>query len=251
MQKSLTPNVNLSDTTLFISDLHLCASRPGINDAFMEFMQNTASKVKALYILGDLFEYWAGDDDVEDIFHQQIINGFKKLSDSGVKLFLMHGNRDFLIAEGFCRMAGITLIADPTMIDLHGKKALLSHGDDLCTDDTAYQQFRTQVRDKKWQAEFLSQPLQVRRKQIEAIRTRSEQEKTQKSMAIMDVNTEAVNALLRKYQPDLLIHGHTHRPNRHTIELDGRLITRWVLGDWYEQGSYLACDELGCKDIGL
>jgi len=251
MQKSLTQNVNLSDTTLFISDLHLCASRPGINDAFMEFMQNTASKVKALYILGDLFEYWAGDDDVEDIFHQQIINGFKKLSDSGVKLFLMHGNRDFLIAEGFCRMAGITLIADPTMIDLHGKKALLSHGDDLCTDDTAYQQFRTQVRDKKWQAEFLSQPLQVRRKQIEAIRTRSEQEKTQKSMAIMDVNTEAVNALLRKYQPDLLIHGHTHRPNRHTIELDGRLITRWVLGDWYEQGSYLACDELGCKDIGL
>jgi len=251
MQKSLTQNVNLSDTTLFISDLHLCASRPGINDAFMEFMQNTASKVKALYILGDLFEYWAGDDDVEDIFHQQIINGFKKLSDSGVKLFLMHGNRDFLIAEGFCRMAGITLIADPTMIDLHGKKALLSHGDDLCTDDTAYQQFRTQVRDKKWQAEFLSQPLQVRRKQIEAIRTRSEQEKTQKSMAIMDVNTEAVNALLRKYQPDLLIHGHTHRPNRHAIELDGRLITRWVLGDWYEQGSYLACDELGCKDIGL
>jgi len=251
MQKSLIQNPAQSDTTLFISDLHLCASRPSINDALMQFMQHTASKAKALYILGDLFEYWAGDDDVEDVFHQQIISGFKKLSDSGVKIFLMHGNRDFLIAEDFCRMAGIVLIPDPTMIDLYGKKALLSHGDDLCIDDTAYQQFRTQVRDKKWQAEFLSQPLQVRKKQIEAIRVRSEQEKTLKSMTIMDVNAEAVNALLSAYQPDLMIHGHTHRPNRHTIELDGRTITRWVLGDWYEQGSYLACDEHGCKDTGL
>jgi len=247
------PNQNsaLPGATLFISDLHLCASRPAINDAFMAFLQNTASKAAALYILGDLFEYWAGDDDVEDAFHQQIIGGFKQLSDSGVQVFLMHGNRDFLIAEGFCLMAGITLIADPTIIVLYGKKALLSHGDDLCIDDAAYQQFRTQVRDKKWQAEFLSQPLAVRRKQIEAIRARSEQEKTQKSLAIMDVNTEAVNALLRAHQPDLLIHGHTHRPNRHTIELDGRLITRWVLGDWYEQGSYLACDEHGYKDMAL
>lgn len=248
---SLNSAPDQSDTTLFISDLHLCASRPGITAAFIEFLQNTASKVKALYILGDLFEYWAGDDDIDDAFHQQIINGFKKLSDAGINVFLMHGNRDFLIAEGFCQMAGITLLDDPAMIDLHGKKALLSHGDDLCVDDVAYQQFRTQVRDKKWQHEFLSQPLLVRKKQIEAIRARSEQEKTQKSLEIMDVNAEAVNALLNKYQPDLLIHGHTHRPNQHTIELDGRLITRWVLGDWYEQGSYLACDKHGCKSIGL
>ncbi|HEY9210031.1 MAG TPA: UDP-2,3-diacylglucosamine diphosphatase [Methylotenera sp.] len=248
---SLNSDLHPSDTTLFISDLHLCASRPAITAAFIEFLQNTASKVKALYILGDLFEYWAGDDDVDDAFHQQVISGFKKLSDAGVKVFLMHGNRDFLIAEGFCQMAGITLLDDPTIIDLHGKKALLSHGDDLCTDDVAYQQFRSQVRDKKWQHEFLSQPLQARKKQIEAIRARSEQEKTQKSLEIMDVNAEAVNALLGKYQPDLLIHGHTHRPNQHTIKLDGRLITRWVLGDWYEQGSYLACDKHGCKNMGL
>lgn len=251
MQMSLNSAPDQSDTTLFISDLHLCASRPGITAAFIEFLQNTASKVKALYILGDLFEYWAGDDDIDDAFHQQIINGFKKLSDAGINVFLMHGNRDFLIAEGFCQMAGIILLDDPAMIDLHGKKALLSHGDDLCVDDVAYQQFRTQVRDKKWQHEFLSQPLLVRKKQIEAIRARSEQEKTQKSLEIMDVNAEAVNALLNKHQPDLLIHGHTHRPNQHTIELDGRLITRWVLGDWYEQGSYLACDKHGCKSIGL
>jgi UDP-2,3-diacylglucosamine hydrolase len=251
MQMSLNSDPHQSDSTLFISDLHLCASRPVINAAFINFLQNTASKVKALYILGDLFEYWAGDDDIDDVFHQQIISGFKKLSESGVKVFLMHGNRDFLIAEGFCQMAGITLLDDPTIIDLHGKKALLSHGDDLCTDDVAYQQFRTQVRDKEWQHEFLSQPLQARKKQIEAIRTRSEQEKTQKSLEIMDVNAEAVNALLGKYQPDLLIHGHTHRPNQHTIDLNGRLISRWVLGDWYEQGSYLACDQHGCKNIGL
>jgi UDP-2,3-diacylglucosamine hydrolase len=251
MQMSLNSDLHPSDTTLFISDLHLCASRPAITAAFIEFLQNTASKVKALYILGDLFEYWAGDDDIYDAFHQQVISGFKKLSDAGVKVFLMHGNRDFLIAEGFCQVAGITLLNDPVMIDLHGKKALLSHGDDLCVDDVAYQQFRIQVRDKKWQHEFLSQPLQVRKKQIEAIRARSEQEKTQKSLEIMDVNAEAVNALLRKYQPDLLIHGHTHRPDRHSIELDGRLITRWVLGDWYEQGSYLACDKHGCKNMEL
>lgn len=248
---SLNPNLNKQDSTLFISDLHLCASRPGITAAFIEFLQNTASKVKALYILGDLFEYWAGDDDIDDTFHQQIISSFKNLSATGVKVFLMHGNRDFLIAEGFCQMAGITLLDDPTMIDLHGKKALLSHGDDLCVDDVAYQQFRIQVRDKKWQHEFLNQPLQIRKKQIEAIRARSEQEKTQKSLEIMDVNNEAVIALLRKYQPDMLIHGHTHRPNQHSIDLNERLITRWVLGDWYEQGSYLVCDKQGCKSVGL
>jgi UDP-2,3-diacylglucosamine hydrolase len=251
MQMSLNPNLNKQDSTLFISDLHLCASRPGITAAFIEFLQNTASKVNALYILGDLFEYWAGDDDIDDTFHQQIISSFKNLSATGVKVFLMHGNRDFLIAEGFCQMAGITLLDDPTMIDLHGKKALLSHGDDLCVDDVAYQQFRIQVRDKKWQHEFLNQPLQIRKKQIEAIRARSEQEKTQKSLEIMDVNNEAVIALLRKYQPDMLIHGHTHRPNQHSIDLNDRLITRWVLGDWYEQGSYLVCDKQGCKSVSL
>ena len=251
MQMSLKSAPHQPDTTLFISDLHLCASRPAITAAFMEFLQNTAAKVKALYILGDLFEYWAGDDDIEDVFHQQVIHSFKKLSDAGVKIYLMHGTRDFLIAEDFCQMAGITLLDDPTVLDLHGKKALLSHGDDLCTDDVAYQQFRSQVRDKKWQREFLSQPLQLRKKQIEAIRARSEQEKTQKSLEIMDVNAEAVNALLRKYQPDLLIHGHTHRPNRHIIELDEKSITRWVLGDWYEQGSYLACDKHGCRNMQL
>jgi len=250
MQKSPS-SVPDSNTSLFISDLHLCASRPNITTAFIEFLQHTASKAKALYILGDLFEYWAGDDDISDEFNMRIINAFKALAESGTQIYFMHGNRDFLIAEDFCRAAGVTLLADPSIIDLQGQKVLLSHGDDLCTDDAAYQQFRAQVRDKQWQADFLSQPLQVRKKQIEAIRMRSEQEKSQKSLAIMDVNDDAVNALIRKYHPDLLIHGHTHRPNRHSINLDGKLITRWVLGDWYEQGSYLVCDESGCRSADL
>lgn len=250
MQKPLPP-VSSSNTALFISDLHLCASRPNITTAFIDFLQHTASKAKALYILGDLFEYWAGDDDINDEFNMQIIKAFKALAESGIQIYFMHGNRDFLIAEDFCRTAGVTLLPDPTIINLHGQKILLSHGDDLCTDDDTYQQFRAQVRDKKWQADFLSQPLELRKKQIEAIRVRSEQEKSQKSLAIMDVNSDAVNALIRKYNPDLLIHGHTHRPNRHTINLDGRLITRWVLGDWYEQGSYLVCDESGCRNADL
>ncbi len=251
MQTLHDSSPNLSDNTLFISDLHLCASRPAITAAFLQFLETTAVKVRALYILGDLFEYWAGDDDIDAAFHQQIITAFRKTADAGTSIYLMHGNRDFLIGESFCQLSGITLIPDPIMIDLHGQQALLSHGDDLCTDDVAYQQFRTQVRDTAWQQEFLSQPLALRKKQIEAIRARSEQEKTRKSMEIMDVNAEAVTSLLQKYQPDLLIHGHTHRPDCHTIQLGDRQIKRWVLGDWYEQGSYLACDDNGCRAVKL
>lgn len=251
MLNSTTPSLNLSGAYLFISDLHLCASRPQITAAFIEFLRSTASKAKALYILGDLFEYWAGDDDIEDASHQKIISAFRMLADSGVKIFFMHGNRDFLIAEKFCQAANVTLLHDPILIDLYGKKILLSHGDDLCIDDVAYQQFRSQVRNKQWQADFLSQPLQSRKTQIEAIRVRSEQEKSQKSQDIMDVNADAVNALMKKHHPDLFIHGHTHRPGQHQLEIDGKIITRWVLGDWYEQGSYLVFDQLGCKSTSL
>lgn len=238
--------------TLFISDLHLCASRPQITDAFLQFLSSVATSAKALYILGDLFEYWAGDDDIEDAFNQRIIQGFKALATSGVSIYLMHGNRDFLITEDFCKASHIHLINDPTLIDLHGTASLLSHGDALCTDDVTYQQFRAQVRDKQWQAQFLSQSLQARKDQIAAIRLRSEQEKSHKSAIIMDVNAEAVNQLLKEYDyPSLLIHGHTHRPNQHQLLVDDKTITRWVLGDWYEQGSYLICDAAGCRSVSL
>jgi len=237
---------------LFISDLHLCADRPEITSSFLGFLNNTSSQARALYILGDLFEYWAGDDEVEDDHHQQVVVALRALTESGVKVYIMHGNRDFLIGSDFCNIANVKLLTDPTIIDLFGTKTLLSHGDALCTDDVAYQTFREQVRNPKWQADFLSQPLATRKHQIEAIRLRSEQEKSDKTAEIMDVNNEAVASILADFDyPPRLIHGHTHRPNKHAILLDGHHITRWVLGDWYEQGSYLRCDHYGCKSRGL
>lgn len=243
-------DLNTIRPELFISDLHLCASRPEITEAFLYFLKYTAVKANALYILGDLFEYWAGDDDIDDNQHQTTIHALRDLANSGVKLYLMHGNRDFLISSEFCRATNISLLQDPTIIDLHGQKVLLTHGDNLCTDDVAYQDFRKLVRDVKWQTDFLSLPLATRKNEIQTIRIRSEHEKLQKSSEIMDVNNNAVNDLLKKYNyPNMLIHGHTHRPNIHAIQLDGRNITRLVLGDWYEQGSYLSCDQNGCNAI--
>lgn len=241
-----------SSYSLFISDLHLCASRPRITATFLDFLANTASKANGLYILGDLFEYWAGDDDIQDIHHQPIISAFKLLSEAGVKLYFIHGNRDFLISSEFCQASGISLLQDPSLITLYGKSVLLSHGDGLCTDDVEYQKFRLQVRNAKWQHDFLNLPLQIRKEQIDTIRAQSKYEKSLKSMQIMDANQEAIHRLLKdQHYPDLLIHGHTHRPAEHQIQLDGHHITRWVLGDWYEQGSYLRFDQFGCKAMQL
>lgn len=237
-----------TDQYLFISDLHLCDSRPHITSVFLAFLQRIATQANALFILGDLFEYWAGDDDIASAFHQSIISAFRALADAGIPIYLMHGNRDFLISHIFCAQAQITLLDDPTMFELHGNHVLLSHGDALCTDDLDYQAFRNQVRKLAWQKSFLSLPLGLRKQQIEAIRLQSEQAKSQKSVMIMDVNQEALHQLLRATDyPALFIHGHTHRPNQHYIELDGYRITRWVLGDWYEQGSFLAFTQHGMR----
>jgi len=236
----------------FISDLHLCASRPEINAAFLTFLKTIAAQANSLYILGDLFEYWAGDDGIESVEHQALITAFQDLASKGVKVYLMHGNRDFLIGEHFCTSTNIKLLADPTLITLHGQRVLLSHGDALCTDDIDYQKFRHQVRNPQWQQNFLQQSLVSRKLKIEEIRLRSEEEKSLKLAQIMDVNQEAVDALLRSYDyPEFLIHGHTHRPKKHLLKLDKHPVTRWVLGDWYEQGSYLACDQHGWKAIRL
>jgi UDP-2,3-diacylglucosamine hydrolase len=238
--------------SLFISDLHLCRSRPVITEQFIDFLQATATKAEALYILGDLFEYWAGDDDLHDEHHQDVIAALNKLAATGTKIFFIHGNRDFLLAQGFAQAAGITLLIDPTLLTLYGRHVLLSHGDTLCTDDVAYQAFRRQVREPVWQKSFLEQPLAARKAQIEALRLRSEQEKSHKSESIMDVNAEAVYAMLRNYDyPEILIHGHTHRPAKHMLEVDGHHCERWVLGDWYEQGSCLRCDASGCSNQSL
>ena len=238
--------------SLFISDLHLCSTRPAITRQFVDFLRTTAAETEALYILGDLFEYWAGDDDLTDARHQEIVSALNQLATSGTRLFFMHGNRDFLLAEDFARATNATLLSDPTLLTLYGKRVLLSHGDMLCTDDTEYQAFRQQVREPAWQRQFLSQPLADRKAQIEMLRQRSEQEKSRKAESIMDVNQEAVHALLREHDyPELLIHGHTHRPAKHMVQVDGHASERWVLGDWYEQGSCLRCDASDCSSQSL
>ena len=240
------------DHCLFISDLHLCDSRPQITQAFIAFLEKTAAKAQALYILGDLFEYWAGDDAIAAGTHQATIHALNKLATSGVQVFYMHGNRDFLIDAGFANAIGIKILPDPSLISLYGKLVLLSHGDALCTDDVAYQQFRSEVRSITWKNQFLNKPLSDRVAYIEQLRAKSEQEKSTKSMQIMDVNLTAVESLLREYKcPPIFIHGHTHRPNKHLHLLDGNVCERWVLGDWYEQGSYLKLDANGCQSQKL
>lgn len=239
--------MDASGFSLFISDLHLCETRPEITLQFIEFLQTTARQAESLYILGDLFEHWAGDDDMDNAHHLTVVNALKALSGSDTHIYFMHGNRDFLIAHAFVTDTGAKLLEDPTLLCLYGKQVLLSHGDQLCTDDTAYQTFRAQVRDPSWQQVFLSQPLSTRKAFIESLRQRSEQEKSTKSMAIMDVNLVAVDALIRRFDyPEILIHGHTHRPNTHLHLIENHHCTRIVLGDWYEQGSYLKLDASGC-----
>lgn len=232
--------------SLFISDLHLCHTRPAINALFERFLRDIAPQAEALYILGDFFEYWAGDDDLIEPFHTAIARQLSALAASGTRLYLMHGNRDFLIGEAFQRAARITLLPDPTLIDLYGQPTLLMHGDTLCSDDVEYQAFRSQVRNPAWQRQFLATPLATRKAQIEALRQRSEQEKSSKAAEIMDTNADTVADTLRAYNYPRLIHGHTHRPAMHLHSVDGKTCERWVLTDWYKVGGYLRCDATGC-----
>lgn len=233
--------------TLFVSDLHLCSTRPQITRLFEHFLGEIAPQAEGLYILGDLFEYWAGDDDLADPFNAGIVRLLRATAERGTRIYVMHGNRDFLLGDLFMQDAGARLLPDPTVIDLHGAPALLMHGDTLCTDDHDYQRFRTMVRDPQWQATFLAKPLAQRKAQIEELRRRSETEKSLKAADIMDVNQHAVAAALRAHHYPRLIHGHTHRPARHEHHIDGMLCERWVLPDWYETGGYLRCDASGCS----
>ncbi len=231
--------------SLFISDLHLSEEHPRTARAFLRFMEEVAPQAEALYILGDLFETWAGDDDVEDAFHRQVVEAMAALSASGTRLCLMHGNRDLLMGRQLEEACGATLLADPALIDLYGKATLLSHGDQLCTDDHAYQAGRRQVADPEWQRQFLAQPLAARKAFIAQLRARSQNEKQKKSEQIMDINTDAVLNLLRNHHYPDLIHGHTHRPGHHVIHMDGHTCNRWVLGDWDTEPKALCCDDAG------
>ncbi|MDP2804847.1 MAG: UDP-2,3-diacylglucosamine diphosphatase [Gallionellaceae bacterium] len=231
--------------SLFISDLHLCEHSPTTTRLFHHFMQHSAPHAEALYILGDLFEYWAGDDDLNSPFHLEITGTLRALTAQGVKLFIMHGNRDFLMAEKLATACNATLLTDPTLLNLYGKQTLLTHGDALCTDDLDYQMFRQQVRATTWQQQFLAQPLAQRKAQIEQVRQHSTAGKKLKAESIMDVNQNSVHELLREHDYPQIIHGHTHRPAHHLHHVDERTCDRWVLGDWDTHANALRCDATG------
>ena len=237
--------------SLLIADLHLCDSRPETSRLFFDFLAGTAIHADALYILGDLFEYWLGDDTLDIPLHQHVCQALNQLANSGVSIYFMHGNRDFLLAEAFARACHAMLLADPCLVNLYGAPSLLMHGDTLCTDDVSYLAFREQVRNPNWQSQFLAQPLDTRVAIAQQARNQSESAKQEKSAAIMDVNATAVIEVLRQFHYPRLIHGHTHRPALHTVSIDGHRCQRWVLTDWYEQGGYLRCDANGCQLLGL
>ena len=237
--------------TLLISDLHLSADHTRSIAAFRCFITTLAPQAEAVYILGDLFEYWAGDDDRHDPFHAEVITALRDLAAQGVKIYLMPGNRDLLMGDALAQDAGATLLKDPTLFDLYGTPTLLSHGDTLCTDDVEYQQFRAQVHSAEFQKKFLAQPLAARKTYIEQVRQHSNAAKLSKASAIMDVNDDAVAALLREHRYPRLIHGHTHRPMRHEHVVDGHKCERWVLSDWDQRGSALRCDTQGCRVVGF
>jgi UDP-2,3-diacylglucosamine hydrolase len=222
----------------FISDLHLCEEEPATLRAFTSYLAGPARNADTLYILGDLFEYWAGDDDDTPLI-RQVADALSALAESGTALRFMAGNRDFLIGQGFASRCALRLLPDPSRLVVDGRQLLLTHGDVLCTDDTAYLQYRSQVRDPEWQRAFLARPLEERKTFIESLRARSRAENARKRPEIMDVNQDAVAQLLRTNDYPVLIHGHTHRPARHEHVVDDRKCERWVLSDWHGQAHYL------------
>ncbi len=237
--------------TLFISDIHLAEERPAATERFARFLADVVPGAQALYILGDLFEYWVGDDGLALDFPSRIA-GLLRQAARDVPTFFMHGNRDFLVASQFCAETGVRLIADPTVIDdLYGERALLMHGDTLCTDDHAYLAFRAKVRDPAWQAATLALPLEERMRMARAMRESSEGAKTGKAEAVMDVSPAAVESAFAAAGCRLMIHGHTHRPARHELTAGGRACVRWVLPDWYESGGYLEASAAGIRALAL
>lgn len=228
--------------TLFISDLHLHESRPSLTRAFFQFLQDQAPTAEALYILGDFFDVWIGDDD-DAALVTQVAQHLKTLSNHGTRIYLMHGNRDFLLGDDFAKAAGAELLPEFTVINLYGTPTLLLHGDSLCTEDDAYQQFRSMVRSKPWQEQLLSQPLSARRQIAADLREKSQSMNSLKAENIMDVSAEEVISLMQKSHVQRMIHGHTHRPARHSLTIDGKDAERIVLGDWHDYAWCLVASE--------
>ena len=230
----------------FISDLHLQEDRPDITQAFIGFLDTTAKEAERLYILGDLFEAWIGDD-LKTELSLIIKEKLSLLNDSSTIIFAMHGNRDFLIGEKFCEDTGITLLDDPCKLELFGKATLLMHGDLLCTKDVDYQEFRNASRDPQWRKEFLNKPIEEREKIAKELRSASKRATNLKNEKIMDVSPEAVEEIMASYNTQLLIHGHTHRPKVHSLKITGTSAKRIVLGDWDQSAWYIWMDDESCQ----
>lgn len=237
-------------STLFVSDLHLDAARPHITDLFVQFVNDEAISSNALYILGDLFEAWIGDD-VADAAGDRVATAIANLHTRNVPVFFIHGNRDFLLGDAWARRARVTLLADPSLVVIEGQPTLLMHGDTLCSDDIDYQAFRNQVHQPRWQREFLAQSHTERSAFATHARDESRRQTASKQGTIMDVNADAVAAAMRAHKVTRLIHGHTHRPAIHDLDIDGVAAQRIVLGDWYDQGSVLRLDAGGLELAAL
>jgi UDP-2,3-diacylglucosamine hydrolase len=234
----VTNTVKKESVTYFIADLHLAQNRPDITACFLSFLKNDAPKAQTLYILGDLFEYWIGDDD-KNPFVVEVANALKAVNSLGTNIYFIHGNRDFLLGKRYAKSCGMQLLPETDMIDLYGKPVLIMHGDTLCTRDIAYQAFRKKSRSWWWQAIVKNLPLFVRKKIAENYRKKSASATALKSQEIMDVTETEVISELELHNSQLLIHGHTHRPNIHHIQANNKTAQRIVLGDWYEQGAWL------------
>ncbi|WP_024560826.1 UDP-2,3-diacylglucosamine diphosphatase [Franconibacter pulveris 601] len=224
--------------TLFIADLHLCAEEPAITAGFLRFLAGEARQADALYILGDLFEAWIGDDDPNPL-HAQIAAAIRTLVESGVPCYFIHGNRDFLLGKRFARESGMQLLPEEKVLNLYGKRVLIMHGDTLCTDDVGYQAFRAKVHQPWLQTLFLALPLFIRKRIAAKMRAGSQSANRVKDMAIMDVNPQAVAETLERHRVQHLIHGHTHRPAVHGLTANGEPAFRYVLGAWHTQGSMI------------
>lgn len=230
----------MTSQTYFIADLHLSENRPDISEAFYRFINThiIGKPVDALYILGDFFEVWVGDDYVTELA-SEVAKHLKAVKDGGTPVYFIHGNRDFIMREQYAKRAGMVLLNEQTVIDLYGTPTVILHGDEMCTQDIEYQKFRKKSRGWWWPKLMLAMPLWYRKKIARNAREKSKQSQAGKALEILDVTEEAVLAMFEKHQVANMIHGHTHRPNVHHYNLAGKTLTRTVLGDWYEQGSYL------------
>ena len=236
--------------TLFISDLHLEDAVPARSEWLSAFLTGPATQADAVYILGDLFEYWIGDDALSPTA-QHVADALSNLAASGVNCYFIHGNRDFMVGEEYARISGLELLPEEHVIDLYGTPTLLLHGDSLCTDDIEYQAIRRQVRNPAWQAGALALSIEERLKMAQQAREASKQHTGSASMEIMDVNQQAVEAAFGRHNVVRMIHGHTHRPARHRLELDTGEAERIVLSDWYEHGSYLQVSKDGIESVRI